>query len=243
MPTYRLDFAYDGTGFHGFAAQPGVRTVQGELQAALAKVFRQEIDVVAAGRTDAGVHARRQVVSFAADRDIPPSTVVRAVTSMLGPEVVADAAQIVPDSFSARFSAVARSYRYQILNRPAPDPLRRYTTWHVSRPLDVGAMNKAAAAFVGSHDFAAFCRRRDGATTERTVYQAGWGHDEDLVAFSIRAKAFCHQMVRSLTGFCVDVGRGAVDPATVPAVLAEGDRSRARQIAPPHGLILWDVEY
>ncbi|HEY5686038.1 MAG TPA: tRNA pseudouridine(38-40) synthase TruA [Acidimicrobiia bacterium] len=243
MPTYRLDFSYDGTGFHGFAAQPAVRTVQGELEEALSKVFRGPIETVAAGRTDAGVHARLQVVSFFAERAVAVSTVARAVTSMLGPEVVAHGAEEVPDDFSARFSARSRTYRYQILNGPVPDPLRRHTTWHVSHPLDLDAMNVAASAFVGEHDFAAFCRRRDGAGTERTVHEARWAADGDLVVFSIRAKAFCHQMVRSLAGFCVDVGRGAVDPSTVPAVLEAGDRSRSRQIAPPHGLILWDVEY
>lgn len=243
MPSYRLDFGYDGTEFHGFAAQPSVRTIQGELEGALAKVFRESITVVGAGRTDAGVHARHQVVSFEATREVEPDRVVRAVTSMLGPEIVAADASIVDEHFSARFSARARSYRYQVLNRRSPDPLRRYTTWQVADSLDVEAMNRAAGHFVGSHDFAAFCRRKEGAGTQRTVYEAAWFVEEDLMVFGIRAKAFCHQMVRSLTGFCVDVGRGRVDPDSVPLVLAEGDRSRARQMAPAHGLILWEVEY
>lgn len=243
MPTYRLDFGYDGTDFHGFARQPAVRTVQGEVEDALSKVFRHPVETVGAGRTDRGVHARHQVVSFSSDRIVAPATIVRAVTSMLGPEVVAADAAVVPDDFSARFSATGRSYRYRILNASAPDPLRRHTTWQVADPLDVDAMNLAAAGFVGEHDFAAFCRRRDGATTERTVHSAVWDHRRDLVVFSISAKAFCHQMVRSLTGFCVDVGRGRVDPGLVARVLAEGDRSRSRQIAPPHGLVLWHVDY
>ena len=149
----------------------------------------------------------------------------------------------VDEGFSARFSATARAYRYRILAGPAADPLRRHTTWHVSWDLDVDRMDRAAREFVGAHDFAAFCRQREGAGTERTVFDAGWSMEDDLTVFSIRAKAFCHQMVRSITGFCVDVGRNKVAPDSVAEVLASGDRSRSRQMAPAHGLILWAVEY
>ena len=243
MVTYRIDVAYDGSGFHGFARQRSVRTVQGELEEALARVLQSPVELTAAGRTDAGVHARRQVVSFAAEREMDPRRIIRAVTSMLGPEVVATAGAVVDDSFDARFSATGRSYRYRILNGPFPDPLRRHTVWHVSAPLDLDRMNRAASHVVGEHDFASFCRRAEGRTTMRTVHEAEWNREGDLLVFAISAKAFCHQMVRSITGFCVDAGRGRVDPDSMPEVLAAEDRRAARNIAPPTGLVLWDVSY
>lgn len=244
MPTYRVDFAYDGSGFHGFARQAGgIRTVQGELEVALGQVLREDIDLVVAGRTDAGVHARHQVVSFTAEREMDPRRIARAVTSMLGPEISAHEASIVPDGFSARFDAVWRSYRYRVLDAPVPDPLRRLTVWHVDEELDVESMDSAARHFVGSFDFASFCRRREGAGTERTVYEASVSREGDLVVFAVRAKAFCHQMVRSMTGFLVHVGLGRRRPDDVPPTLAALDRSAAPSPAPPTGLVLWDVGY
>jgi tRNA pseudouridine38-40 synthase len=244
VPTYRLDLAYDGTGFHGFARQPAVRTVQGELEAVLARVLREPVVTSGAGRTDAGVHARRQVVSFRTGTEIDRPKLVRAVGGLLGPEIAVIECTPAPDDFDARFSALSRSYRYFVLNADAPDPLRRYTTWHVADSLDLDAMNQAASGFVGEHDFASFCRSDQGRTTVREVVGAGWAPaPDDLVVFAVTATAFCHQMVRSLTGFCVDAGRGRVDPAAVPAVLAARDRAAARPIAPPQGLVLWEVTY
>jgi tRNA pseudouridine38-40 synthase len=245
LPHYRLDLAYDGSDFHGFAGQAtGVRTVQGVLAEALSRVFRQEVKLVVAGRTDTGVHARHQVVSFSADREIPPSQVVRATTSMLGPEVVATDCAFVPDAFSARFDAVSRTYRYHLLDTPVADPLRRRTTFHVAHPLDVSAMDATAGGFVGGHDFASFCRRREGFATIRTVHSAAvWRDPDGTVVFEIGAKAFCHQMVRSLTGFLIEVGRGRRSPAEVPDLVAARDRSVVPSPAPPAGLVLWHVAY
>lgn len=243
MPTYRVDVSYDGSGFHGFARQRSVRTVQGELEATLAQVLRTPVRLTAAGRTDAGVHARQQVVTFAVDREMDPRRIARAVTSILGPEIVATSAAVVDDGFDARFSATRRAYRYRVLNAPVPDPLRRHTVWHVSSPLDLERMNRAAAHVVGEHDFASFCRRAEGRTTTRTVFEASWSLEGDLTVFAIAARAFCHQMVRSITGFCVDAGRERVDPDTMPAVLEALDRGAARDIAPPTGLVLWEVTY
>lgn len=245
MPGYRLDLAYDGSGFHGFARQrAGVRTVQGVLEEALARVFRQDLTLVVAGRTDTGVHARHQVVSYVAERELPPRQVVRAVTSMLGSEVVATDCAIVPAGFSARFDAIARTYRYHILDEETPDPLRRHTIWHVGHELDVAAMDRAASAFVGEHDFGSFCRRKEGFATTRTVHAAGVRRETDgTVVFEIRAKAFCHQMVRSLTGFLVDVGRGRRPPEDAFRSLAALDRAVVPSPAPPNGLVLWHVAY
>lgn len=244
MPTYRVDLSYDGSGFHGFARQAdGIRTVQQELEEALARLFRAPIETVCAGRTDRGVHARQQVVSFSAEREVDPRRVARALNSMLGPEISTLDASVVPDGFSARFDAGWRAYRYRMSDAPVPDPLRRTTVWHVGVPLDVAAMDRAARLLVGSHDFASFCRARSGATTERTVHAASVVRLDDLVVFEITAKAFCHQMVRSLTALLVDVGRGRRAPADVDGVLAQRDRSAAPSPAPPTGLVLWEVGY
>lgn len=243
MPNYRLDLSYDGTGFRGFARQASVRTVQGELEEALARVLRSEVELTCSGRTDAGVHARHQVVSFAIDTEVDPDRIARALTSMLGPEVVVYRAALVDASFSARFTATWREYRYQVFNAPVPDPLRRHTTWHVADTLDLEPMNRAAAHLVGEHDFASFCRQAEGRTTVRRVLQAGWSREGELVVMTVRASAFCHQMVRSMVGLCVDAGRGRVDPDSVPAVLAAQDRTANRPMAPARGLILWEVGF
>lgn len=243
MPTYRVDVSYDGSNFHGFAKNRDVRTVQEELETALGKIFGASIEIVCAGRTDAGVHARHQVISFAADASIDTRRIQRSITTMLGDEIVATDAMVVADDFSARFSATARAYRYRILSAPVPDPLRRLTTWNVPHPLDLGAMNDAAGRFVGEHDFASFCRRAPNRSTVRNVLAAEWVVDGDITEFRVSASAFCQQMVRSLTGFCVGVGRGRVDPRSVPDVLERRDRNAVSQIAPPRGLILWEVVY
>lgn len=218
--------------------------MQGEVESVLARVFGHPIVTVGAGRTDAGVHARRQVMSFADEGDVEPGTIKRAVSGMLAPGIVATACSVVDPFFDARFSAKWRAYRYRVLNTPDPDPFLHATTWHVSDPLDLGAMNTAAAALVGEHDFASFCRRAEGRSTQRHVLEAVWNpQDGGVVELTIRATAFCHQMVRSIAGFCIDVGRGRVSPASVVEVLAAQDRAAARPIAPPQGLILWEVGY
>lgn len=242
MTVYRLDLAYDGEGFHGFARQPGVRTVQGEVERALARVLRCEVTTSGAGRTDAGVHARRQVMSFHLDGPVDTGRLARSLESLLGAEVAVLALAEAPEGFDARFSARSRSYRYRVLDGPRPDPLLRRTAWHVPGPLDLIPMNRAAGHFVGEHDFSSFCRASGGDMVRR-VLEAGWAREGDLVVFSVVAASFCHQMVRSAAGFCVDAGRGRVDPDTVPAVLAARDRAAARPIAPPQGLILWEVGY
>jgi tRNA pseudouridine38-40 synthase len=242
MPTYRVDVAYDGAGFHGYAKQRDVRTVQGVLEAALARVVGP-VETVVAGRTDAGVHARGQVVSFAVEDTLETSRLMRSLNGLMAPEVVVTACRQVADGFSARFSALARSYRYTIVNRPSPDPLRRSTAWHVSDPLDVPAMQRAAEWFVGEHDFGSLCRRAEGRATTRRVLEARWSRRDDTVEFDITASSFCHQMVRSIVALCVEVGRGRVDPAQIPAILEAKDRAAARGVAPPQGLTLWAVDY
>lgn len=240
---FRLDLAYDGAGFHGYARQRDVRTVQGELEAALSRIL-EPVPTEVAGRTDTGVHARHQVVTFRTDLEVDCNRLVRSLTGLLGPEIVVFGCEPVPDGFSARFSALRRTYRYQVLNRPFADPLRRRVTWHVKDPLDVPAMARAAGYLEGEHDFASFCRRAEGRSTVRTVLAAGWAAlPDDVVRLEIVGTAFCHQMVRSVTAYCVEVGRGRLDPDDTPRVLAARDRNAARGAAPPHGLVLWRVDY
>ena len=243
MPTYRLDIGYDGSGFHGFARNHGVRTVQGELEEALTTITGIDIKTVVAGRTDAGVHAKGQVVSFETDTAIQVDRVWRSLRSMLGPEIAANSVTEVESGFDARFSARSRTYRYSIDESPVPDPLVRSSVWHVGEPLDLDAMNEAATAFVGTHDFASLCRAQEGRTTERTVTEAVWTRRGGLLVFEVEAKAFCHQMVRSMVALCVEVGRGRLDGGAVPGILEARDRNAARGAAPPHGLVLWEVGY
>ncbi|MEA3510464.1 MAG: tRNA pseudouridine(38-40) synthase TruA [Actinomycetota bacterium] len=242
MPTYRIDLAYDGTGFHGYGRQDNVRTVQGDLETALFRVTG-EVKTAVAGRTDAGVHATGQVVSFFVDEPLDTKRLQRSLNAQLGPEIAATAITEVGDRFHARFSAVERRYRYRISNRPVHDPLTARTAWHVKESLDVDAMNEAVEGFVGVHDFASLCRKAPGRTTVREVLAARWVRTDDIVELSIGAVAFCHQMVRSIVTTSVDVGKGRSLPEDVPAILDARSREVVRGLAPPHGLTLAAVVY
>jgi tRNA pseudouridine38-40 synthase len=243
MTTYRLDLSYDGSGYRGFARQDGQRTVQGELESALTTILGEAVTTVAAGRTDAGVHARQQVLSFDLAGEADVDSTLRRLNGLVGPEVVANRLEAAADGFSARFSAKWRRYRYFVDPTSSPDPLLRAWVWHWGRPLDVTAMEQAAADMVGEHDFTSFCRAASGRSSVRTVLEAGWTNEGRLLVFDVKAAAFCHQMVRSMVGFCVAAGTGKVDPDSLEEVLAARDRNAAPEIAPPHGLILWEVGY
>lgn len=249
----RSRVAYHGARFHGFARNDGVDTVEGVLTDALETVLRTGVELSAAGRTDAGVHARGQVVSFDAPVGTDLAALTRGVNAICGPSVAMHDAQWAEPDFDARHSATWRSYRYTVLNSAEPDPLLADRAWHVPRPLDTVLMNLACDALHGEQDFAAFCRRATGPdggdkSLRRRVFAARWiagdpPHDETTVIFEIRANAFCHQMVRAIVGFCVDVGLRKRPPSDTRAVLVAGDRSHGSQVAPPHGLVLWDVGY
>lgn len=243
MPTYRLDLAYDGTGFRGYAAQVSQRTVQGELEAALSQLIGETVDTTVAGRTDAGVHARGQVVSFETGSEVHPDAFLRSLNGILGPEISVHAVSQVADDFHARFSAVWRRYRYLIDPRPAPDPLLRHMVWHVGRDLDLDAMQAVAGAIVGEHDFSSFCRTVEGRSNVRRVEEAALDTNDGMIEFWVRANAFCHQMVRSIVGYMYDVGRGFSPPDQTLQVIEARDRSAVATVAPPHGLTLWEVGY
>jgi tRNA pseudouridine38-40 synthase len=243
----RLDVAYDGTGFHGWAAQPGLRTVQGELSSALAMVLRvPDVELTCAGRTDSGVHARGQVVHTDLDA-LPegPERLARRLNGVLADDVRVHRAVVAPEGFDARFSAVWRRYAYRVADRPElVDPLRRGHVLAWPRPVDAALMNAAALALVGEHDFASFCKRREGATTIRTLRDLVWSREPDgLLVAHVRADAFCHSMVRSLVGCLLVIGEGRRDLSWAAEVLAAERRDSAVAVAPAHGLTLEEVGY
>jgi tRNA pseudouridine38-40 synthase len=247
----RLAVAYDGSGFRGMAENRDVRTVAGDLRAALERVLQRPVSLTVAGRTDAGVHARAQVVTaeLAPGPPPPPHPRLRdALNSLLGSDVVVTEVDDAPEGFDARRSATSRTYRYHVLDREVPDPFLARTAWWVGVPLDRAAMAEACPPLLGEHDFSSFCRRprgRPDLSLVRRVLSAEWSEEPepDLLRFEITATAFCHQMVRSIVGLLVDVGRGRRTPADVTAALSARDRSTAGQLAPPHGLTLWSVAY
>jgi tRNA pseudouridine38-40 synthase len=242
--------AYDGASFHGFAPSDPLRTVASVLTEALSKVARTPVKVTGAGRTDAGVHAWAQVVSCDLPTDVDLVDIARRVSSMCGPALVVRRASWVAPDFDARFSALWRHYRYTVWNSPVQNPFLATTAWHVDRPLDIDLLRLACDPFIGEHDFAAFCRRpkvgddRPAPSLVRRVMLTRWSSiDDELLRFEIRANAFCHQMVRSMVGTMVDVGLGRVSPGELSSILRRRDRSVAGQVAPPHGLCLWEVGY
>ena len=243
----RLDISYDGKDFSGWARQTDLRTVQGEIEGALRTVTRssETYGLTVAGRTDAGVHARGQVAHV----DLPQEVwaehgdkLLRRLAADVRIWRVAEA----PSGFNARFSALWRRYAYRVTDVPGGvDPLRRgHVLWH-DRPLDVDAMNEAAAAMVGEHDFAAYCKKREGATTIRTLQRFAWVRDETtgILTATVRADAFCYNMVRALVGAMLFVGDGHRPPAWPAKVLAAGVRNSSVHVVRPHGLTLEEVAY
>jgi tRNA pseudouridine38-40 synthase len=249
----RIDLSYDGSAFSGWAAQPGRRTVEDVVAAALERVLRLPVPpkLTVAGRTDAGVHARGQVIHT----DVPdaawcgaadsPGRVTSRLARVLPADVRVHAAGPAPAGFDARFSALWRRYAYRVCDdEAAADPLRRHETLWYFRRLDLAAMNEAARCCLGEHDFAAFCRRREGATTTRALRTLVWHRDDHGIAIAtVVADAFCHNMVRSLVGALLAVGEGRRPSGWPAAVLAAAVRDPAVRVVPPHGLCLEEVGY
>ncbi len=246
----RMTVAYDGTRFAGFAENRDVRTVGGELKAALATVLRHPVNLIVAGRTDAGVHAWGNVVSFDVERpeaEVDVAGLQRHLNSMLGPAVVVRSAEVAPAGFNARRWAVARRYRYTVLNRSVPDPFLASTTWQVPEPLDLGALRLACDPLIGEHDFSSFCRvpkRIPDASLVRHVYDARWlDLGDGQLRFDIDASSFCQQMVRAIVGTMVPMGAGRQRAGEMAGILRARDRSAANRVAPARGLCLWEVVY
>jgi len=246
----RLRVAYHGAAFRGFVINEGINSVEGLLTDVISTVARHRVHIDVAGRTDAGVHARGQVITV----DIPAETrlpaFVRSVNALCKPNVAVSDPEWVSNDFDARYSAIWRRYRYTVLNSETPDPMLVDRAWHVRRPLSVPLMTLAIDPLIGEHDFSAFCRRPDlieGApipSMHRRVYSAKWvDQGNNVLVFEIRANAFCYQMVRSFVGFLVDVGLGHRPASDTREVLLARDRAHGSQVAPACGLTLWDVGY
>jgi tRNA pseudouridine38-40 synthase len=251
MPWFKLTLAYDGTGFSGWQAQPGRRTVQAELERAWGEITGESVRVTASGRTDAGVHAAAQVVGIESATRIEPEGLVLALNAKLPEDVAVRAVEPAPDNFHATTDAKHKTYRYAIYNdRRRPVFLRRYA-WHVPTPLDVDAMDRAAQHLVGTHDFVCFqTAGSERESTVRTLFaakvrRAARGADEadSLITLEVTGDGFLYTMVRTIAGTLVEVGRGKRDSSWVAEVIASRDRTQAGQTAPPHGLTLVAVEY
>ncbi len=239
----RLDLEYDGAGFSGWAAQPGLRTVEGVLAAALATLLREPVDVVVAGRTDAGVHASGQVASVATTAELPAARVLRGLAGLLPPDVSVRAVADAPPGFDARRDATARRYQYRILPGP-PSALRRGRVLHHPGPLDAAAMDAAAALMVGRHDFRAFTpTRTEHVFFHRTLSRCAVERRGDELVLVVEADAFLRHMVRVAAGTLLLVGRGAWPPARVGALLRGAPRGAAGPTAPAHPLTLVGVRY
>lgn len=249
----RLDIAYDGAGFRGWADQglTAHRTVQGDLELWLGRLLGCPVPLVCAGRTDAGVHARGQVAHCdveADDPDVVAALLTRKLRRVLPPDLVVRAVTVAPAGFDARFSAIWRRYIYRIDDSLAPDPLLRATIARVRTPLDLDAVNAAGASLLGLHDFAAFCRRREGATTIRTLLECAATRVPDgpfggVVEVQLRADAFCHSMVRSLVGALREVGSGRRRPDWPATLLERTARAGEVPVMPANGLVFEEVRY
>lgn len=246
MSVVKLTLAYDGTDFHGWATQrdPSIRTIEGELASHLERILREPVKLSAAGRTDAGVHARGQVASFRTASAVEPDRLRKALNSALAPEVVVIRASRAPNGFDARFSASAREYRYRIREADTPDPFTARFVWDRRGRLSLAQMRAAARLLVGEHDFRSFCRHPGGdRSTVRRLSVLAVRRQAEVLEVRAVADSFLHQMVRSLVGTLVAVGERKLEPDSMPAVLVARDRSAAGRLAPARGLILERVRY
>ena len=241
--TYRAVVEYDGTDFSGFQFQPHLRTVAGTLEGALSRLFDRPVKVTAAGRTDAGVHATGQVISFIGRDAFPAEKLALALNSLLPPDLSARDCAQVDDGFSARLSALDRSYAYLVLNRPEPSAIARRWSAFEHRPLDLEAMRAAAADLVGRHDFRTFCGvLPEHGGTVRTLDFLEIEREGDFVRLRFRADGFLHRMVRVITGTLLEIGSGR-RTGDMPALLKARDRRAAGLTAPPQGLYFVEVRY
>ncbi|WP_232512608.1 tRNA pseudouridine(38-40) synthase TruA [Rhodococcus pyridinivorans] len=243
----RLDIAYDGTDFSGWARQPGRRTVCGEIEEKLSAIVRTPVLLTVAGRTDAGVHASGQVAHV----DVPtaalpddPSRWVRRLARFLPRDVRVTGISVAPEHFDARFSAIRRHYEYRLTTAVyGAEPLRARDTVAWPKAVDLDAMQRASQSLLGLHDFAAFCKRREGATTVRELQRYGWTREGDILTAYVSADAFCWSMVRSLVGAALAVGEGRRSVEWMTALLDERERAASVAVAPAHGLSLVRVDY
>jgi tRNA pseudouridine38-40 synthase len=240
----RVIIEYDGTSYSGWQLQSGQDSIQARIERALEQIFSQPIRVHAAGRTDAGVHAREQVVAFRLPRPFDPSELMRALNALLPPDIAVITAACAEHSFDPRRDARSRSYEYRVLNQQLRSAFEFRYSWLVREPLDLEAMNEAAGIFLGEHDFAAMrSLGSDEKTTVRRVLASEWRRDGTLLIYRVKATAFLRHMVRTMVATMVEVGRGAMTSQQIAQLLAKGDRSLAPAPAPSCGLYLVQVHY
>lgn len=244
MPNFKVVLEYDGTHYHGWQVQPGLHTIQAELEAAIAKVSQHSVSVTGAGRTDAGVHALGQVANFSTAASLTDNDWLRALNGLLPDDIAILSVQLMPEGFHSRFAAKSKLYRYRILNRPVRTAMDRDRVWHYSHPLNLRAMHEAAEVLLGSHDFSSF----QGSPTDTenpscrvTRLELTRGGSELTV--EIEADRFLKQMVRNIVGTLVEVGRGKIQAGDMKHILAARDRTKAGPTAPPQGLYLVRVDY
>ena len=253
----RMTIAYDGSKFRGMAENDGVESVARTIRTEIERCVGHPVVLSIAGRTDAGVHGWGQVISFDVDTDLvasgkgSPARLARSINRQCVPGIVVRDAQLAAADFDARFSALWRSYRYTVVNRPIPDPFLAATSWWVPQDLDIHALRLGCDALYGLHNFSSFCRRpKPNPVTGfepslmRRVHDASWHELGDgVLRFDIRASSYCHQMVRSIVGTLVEMGRGFRRPGEMAGIIRAEDRSAAGGVAPPQGLCLWEVGY
>jgi len=244
VPTFKLVLEYDGTNYHGWQIQPNLPTIQATIEAAICTVAQHDVDVIGAGRTDAGVHALGQVAHFATTARLTAEEWQRALNGLLPPDIAVLAVEPVPDSFHARFSAKSKLYRYLILTRVHRSALSRSKVLHYPYPLDLAAMQDAARPLVGTHDFSSFQNSPTDAEnpvctiTHLTIERFG-----DEIRFEVESNRFLKQMVRAIVGTLLEVGRGKLKAGDAAGILAARDRTKAGPTAPAHGLYLVRVDY
>ena len=246
MRNIRLTVAYDGTNYHGFQRQHETHgpTIQGTLEEVWAKLVEEEVTLATAGRTDTGVHASGQVVNFMTAAKIPEDKIPKAFNSLLPRDISILQAECVPDDFNARWSARWKRYDYQMDNHPIPDVFRRLYAAHVPIPMNVDQMQTAGRFLEGRHNFKTFATAGGVSKTfERTIYRCQVKEDDGLIKVACVGDGFLYHMVRIIVGTLMDVGKGRIHPQEIPEIIASQERSRARMIAPAHGLSLVHVNY
>lgn len=248
MRRYQAILAYDGSAYRGYQRQANhLPTVQASVEQALENILHRPTTIIGAGRTDAGVHAIGQVISFDANWQHAPAQLQRALNAVLPPDIALTTLQVAPDDFHPRFSALSRTYRYTVIESPVRQPLLRERAWQMQPTLDDTQMQEGAQRLIGQHDFGAFGKPPQGDNTVRHVLTSHWHvqaqpYGRELV-YEVTANAFLHHMVRRMVALMVEVGQGRITPQTVTDVLNSRDRTRAKRIAPPQGLVLVSVAY
>lgn len=245
MQRLKCTICYDGTLFSGYQVQPNKRTVQSEVEAALKRLHKgNDIKVTASGRTDAGVHAKGQVIHFDSPLLIPEDRWVKALEALLPDDIVVRKAEKAEADFHARFDAIGKEYRYFVRLGQEKDPFTRHYQFHLTYPLNIERMREAASCLIGTHDFTSFCSAKSEVVDRvRTIKEIEVIEEGELLVFRFSGNGFLYNMVRILTGTLLEVGRGLRNPNEIPQILKQKDRQLAGKTAPAHGLYLWEVFY